>query len=46
MIQNLYDHSPYAVPNSLPQHNNKKARYDLTIEKSEMKDFVLKNLGL
>ena len=46
MIEKLYEHSGYAVPKSLAELKNKKARFDVSIEKSEMKDFVLKNLGL
>ena len=46
MVEKLYEISQYDIPNELLVLKNKEIRFKQSIEKSEMKEFVLKTLGL
>lgn len=46
LVDRLYDVSKLNVPKSLAELKNKEVRFNDTIEKSDMKDFVLKSLGV
>lgn len=46
LVDRLYEVSKLNVPKSLAELKNKEVRFNDTIEKSDMKDFVLKSLGV
>ena len=46
MVEKLYEISQYDIPNELLVLKNKEIRFKQSIEKSEMKEFVLKTLRL
>ncbi len=46
LVEKLYEVSNLEVPKSLAELKDKKVRFQDTIEKSDMKDFVLKSLGV
>lgn len=46
LVDKLYEVSRLEVPKSLAELKDKEVRFKDTIEKSDMKDFVLKSLGI
>ncbi len=46
LVDKLYEVSKLTVPKSLAELKGKDIRFNDTIDKSEMKDFVLKSLGI
>ena len=46
LVDKLYEVSKLEVPKSLAELKDKEIRFKDTIEKSDMKDFVLKSLGI
>ena len=46
MIERLNELSKFEIPESLAELKNKKVKYTNSIEKAEMKGYVLKELGI
>ena len=46
MVDRLYELSKYEIPEALASLKNKEIRFSGSVESAEMKDFVLRTLGI